>query len=151
MESCFTFSFSPIPQLSQYHRPNPRSKSFESLQCKNAPISSSQVRSRRQAKGDESLTRQSDNKCSVKWVIVTVITIGLFIFTRFWCTPTHVKSKPSSDFASRHWLPKLVYTKLARIEDVVLIQFLSDWLRYAADDVKARIPLRVWNVWILCH
>ena len=26
MESCFTFSFSPIPQLSQYHRSNPRSK-----------------------------------------------------------------------------------------------------------------------------
>jgi len=28
------------------------------------------VRSRRKAKGDESLTRQSDDKCSVKWVIV---------------------------------------------------------------------------------
>jgi len=28
VESCFTSSFSPIPQLSQYHRPNPRSKSL---------------------------------------------------------------------------------------------------------------------------
>ena len=26
VESDFTFSFSPLPQLSQYHRPNPRSK-----------------------------------------------------------------------------------------------------------------------------
>jgi len=34
---------------------------FESLQCENAPISSSQVRSRRQANGDELLTRQADN------------------------------------------------------------------------------------------
>ena len=28
VESGFIFSFSPIPQLSQYHRPNPRSKSL---------------------------------------------------------------------------------------------------------------------------
>ena len=47
VESAFTFSFSPIPQLSQYHRPSERSNSSKSLQCKNAPISSSQVRSRR--------------------------------------------------------------------------------------------------------
>jgi len=33
-------------------------------------------------------------------------------FTRFWCTPTqHVQPKPSSDFALRHWLPKLVFCK----------------------------------------
>ena len=47
VESAFTFSFSPISQLSQYHRPRARSKFSNSLQCKNAPISSSQVRSRR--------------------------------------------------------------------------------------------------------
>jgi len=47
VESAFTFAFSPISQLSQYHKPNARSKSSSSLQCKNAPISSSQVRSRR--------------------------------------------------------------------------------------------------------
>jgi len=39
-------------------------------------------------------------------VIVAVILIALFIFTHFWCTPTHVQSKPSSDFAPRHRLPK---------------------------------------------
>jgi len=27
-----------------------------------------------------------------------VIMIAFSTFTRFWCTPTHVKSKPSSDF-----------------------------------------------------
>ena len=39
-------------------------------------------------------------------VIVVVIMIALLIFTRFWCTPPHVQSKPSSDFALRHGLPK---------------------------------------------
>ena len=34
VESCFTFSFSPIPQLSQYHRPNPRSKSLSPCSIK---------------------------------------------------------------------------------------------------------------------
>ena len=34
VESCFTFSFSPIPQLSQYHRPNPRSKSLSPCSVK---------------------------------------------------------------------------------------------------------------------
>jgi len=47
VESGFTFSFLSIPQLSQYHRPNPMKQIFESLQCKNAPVSSSLVRSRR--------------------------------------------------------------------------------------------------------
>jgi len=42
-------------------------------------------------------------------VIVTVIMIAFSIFTRFWCTPTQVQSKPSSSFALRHRLPKLVY------------------------------------------
>jgi len=41
-------------------------------------------------------------------VIVTVIMIPFSIFTRFWCTPTHIQSKPSSNFALRHGLPKLV-------------------------------------------
>ena len=35
----------------------------------------------------------------------------------------------------RHW-PSNWSTKLARIKDVDLIQFLSDWLTYGADDVK---------------
>jgi len=39
-------------------------------------------------------------------VIVAVVVIALFIFTRFWCTPTHVQSKRSSGFALRHRLPK---------------------------------------------
>jgi len=33
--------------------------------------------------------------------IVRAITISLFIFTRFWCSPTHVQSTPSSKFALR--------------------------------------------------
>jgi len=39
-------------------------------------------------------------------VIVAAIKIVLFMFTRFWHTPTHVQSKPSSMFALRHRLPK---------------------------------------------
>jgi len=42
-------------------------------------------------------------------VIVTVIMIAFSIFTRFWCTPTHIQSKPNSNFALRHGLPKSVY------------------------------------------
>ena len=61
---------------------------------------------------------------------------SVFIFTRFWCTPTQVQSKPS--------------TKLARIYDVDLIQFLSGWLTYRADNVKTRIPRRVWKMFG-CH
>ena len=34
MESAFTFSFSPIPQLSQYHRPSARSKSLSPYSLK---------------------------------------------------------------------------------------------------------------------
>jgi len=34
----FHFSFSPIPQLLQHHRPSAQSKSSSSLQCKNANI-----------------------------------------------------------------------------------------------------------------
>jgi len=30
----------------------------------------------------------------------------VFIFTRLWCPPTLVQSKPSRDFALRHWLPQ---------------------------------------------
>jgi len=41
-------------------------------------------------------------------VIVTVIMIAFSIFTRFWCTLTHIQSKPSSNFALRHGLLKLV-------------------------------------------
>jgi len=39
-------------------------------------------------------------------VIVAAIAIALFVFTRFWCTPAHVQSEPSSNFALRHPLPK---------------------------------------------
>jgi len=46
-------------------------------------------------------------------VIVTVIMIAFSIFTRFWCTPTHIQSKPSSNFALRYGLPKLVYKTCA--------------------------------------
>jgi len=48
-------------------------------------------------------------------VIVAVIVIALFVFTRLWCTPTHVQSKSSSDFGQRHRLPKYRSTKLARM------------------------------------
>jgi len=34
-------------------------------------------------------------------VTVTGIKIALFIFTCFWCSPTHVQSKPSSKFPLR--------------------------------------------------
>ena len=46
-------------------------------------------------------------------VIVTVIMIAFSIFTRFWCTPTHIQSKPSSNFALGHGLPKLDYKTCA--------------------------------------
>jgi len=39
-------------------------------------------------------------------VIMTTIVIALFVFTRFWCTPTHVQSKPSCSLSLRHRLPK---------------------------------------------
>jgi len=45
--------------------------------------------------------------------IVAVIMIAFSIFTHFWCTPTHIQSKPSSNFALRHGLPKLVCKTLA--------------------------------------
>jgi len=41
-------------------------------------------------------------------MIVTVIMTAFSMFTRFWWTPTHLQSKPSSNFALRHRLPKLV-------------------------------------------
>jgi len=43
-------------------------------------------------------------------VIVAVIGIAFFIVTRFWCTPTHVQSKSSSDFDSRSRSTKLAST-----------------------------------------
>jgi len=39
-------------------------------------------------------------------VVLAVIVIALFIFTRLWRTPTYVQLKPSRDFAPRHRLPK---------------------------------------------
>jgi len=39
-------------------------------------------------------------------VIVAGIKIALFRFTRFWCTQTHVQSKPSREFALTFWPPK---------------------------------------------
>ena len=78
-------------------------------------------------------------------VIVTVIMNAVSIFTCFWCTRTHIQSKPRSNFALRH-RPRRWSTKLARIKHVDLIQFLSDWLTYSADNIKARIPLRVWKM-----
>ena len=78
-------------------------------------------------------------------VIVTVIMIAFSIFSRFWCTPTHIQSKPSiatllQDTDYRSWS-----TKLTPIKDVDRIQFFSDWLTYVADNVEARIPPYVWN------
>jgi len=46
-------------------------------------------------------------------VIVTVVMIAFSIFMRFWCTPTLIKSKLSSNFALRHGPPKLVYKTCA--------------------------------------
>jgi len=49
-------------------------------------------------------------------IVVVAITIAIFIFTRFWYTPTHVQSKSSSDFAL--WQPLLkhaFYKMYARI------------------------------------
>ena len=77
-------------------------------------------------------------------VIVTVIMIAFSIFTRFWCTQnTFSRSRVATllETDSRSWS-----TKLARIKDVDLIQFLSDWLTYAPDNAKARIPPRVWKM-----
>jgi len=53
-------------------------------------------------------------------VIVVVIVIALFIFTRFWCTPTHVQLKSSSDCDSRSRS-----TKLTRI---LFKSWATDWL-----------------------
>ena len=55
MESCFTLSFSPIPQLSQYHRPNPRSKSLSPCSVKTRAVESeSRSRSRKDFQPEES-------------------------------------------------------------------------------------------------
>jgi len=48
-------------------------------------------------------------------VTVTGIKIAFFIFTCFWCSPTHVQSKPSSKLALRYRLPKQVYKTFAHI------------------------------------
>jgi len=39
------------------------------------------------------------NMAGEQEAIVTAITIVLLIFTRLWCTPTHVQSKPDRDIA----------------------------------------------------
>jgi len=69
-------------------------------------------------------------------VIVTVIMIAFSIFTRFWCTPTHIQSEPSSSFALRHGLSKLVYKTLGhkRRGSYPIFERLID---YAADNTKA--------------
>jgi len=54
-------------------------------------------------------------KTAVEQGVVTAIMIALFIFPRFWCTPTHVQSKPSSDFALRHLYSRSRPTKLPRV------------------------------------
>jgi len=51
--------------------------------------------------------RFSANIAVEQGVIVAVIVIAFSIFTRFWCTPTHVQSKSSSDFDSRSRSTKL--------------------------------------------
>ena len=57
-----------------------------------------------------------------------VIMIAFSIFTRFWCTPTHIQSKPSSNFALTHGLPKLVYKTCAhkRRESYPIFELLID-------------------------
>jgi len=57
----------------------------------------------------------SANVSAEQGVVLAVIVIALFIFTRFSCTPTHVQSKPSSDFALRHRLTKYVYKSCAHV------------------------------------
>jgi len=78
-------------------------------------------------------------------VIVTVIMIEFSIFTCFWCTPTQIQSKPSSNFALRHVPPKLVYKTLAhkRRGSYPVFERLID---YAADNAKAGIPPRAWKM-----
>jgi len=78
-------------------------------------------------------------------VIVIVIMIAFSIFTRFWCTPTHMQSQPSSNFALRHGLTKLVYKTLAhkRRGSCPIFERLID---YAADNAKARKPSRIWKM-----
>jgi len=74
-------------------------------------------------------------------VIVTVIMIAFSIFAHFWCTLTQIQSKPSSNFASRHGLPKLVYKTCGHKTRGFYSSF--ERLMYAADNAKARIPIRV--------
>jgi len=52
--------------------------------------------------------------------------IAFSTFTRFWCTPIHVKSKPSSDFALRQGLPKLVYKAHKRRGSYPIFERLID-------------------------
>jgi len=61
-------------------------------------------------------------------VIVDAITMAFFIFTRFWCTPTHVESKESSDLSPKTSTSEVDFCKLSRIQDMdpVVVQFLSN-------------------------
>ena len=59
----------------------------------------------------------SANVSAEQGVILAVIVIARFICIRFWRTPTHVQSKPSSDFALRHWLTKSCPV-LGRLADI---------------------------------
>jgi len=95
----------------------------------------------------------ADNIAVDHEVIVAAIVIALFIFTRFWCTPTHVQSKSSSNFSLRHRLPKSASAKLSHIQDVNLVQIFNDWLTYTTENVKASQSLstRSKNIWVLCH
>jgi len=48
----------------------------------------------------------SANVAVEQGVIVTAIAIAFFMFTLFWCTPTHVQSKPSCSLSLKHRHPK---------------------------------------------
>jgi len=61
------------------------------------------------------------------------------------CT-NNVQSKPSSDFALRHWLPQLAYKTCAHKRRGSYPISEPLWETYAADNVKAKIPLRVWKM-----
>jgi len=60
---------------------------------------------------------------------VAVIVIALFIFTRVWCTPTHVQSKSSSDFDSRSRSTKLacMYCKRGSCPILERLVDLRNW------------------------
>ena len=65
--------------------------------------------------------------------------IALFVITRLWCTPTHVQSKPSSDFHLKHRLPRYMSTKFVR-------KWTKSWILSNSWATGWRMQLIIWTL-----